>query len=172
MTKIIAMLAICFSLFGCANSTGLKPKLSKTGFDDATVVSVPPHGMGCKSYPCIMLGAQWQSNVQGIVYLDFKTMYEFTNMYSARLNIDGDIVELIDISNVTNHDVDTLNNRYSLHTFAIKEEKFEKILSAKKVWVQIKTDGGNVEDYIVDDEKDTKAIHALKRFNVMMENNS
>ena len=166
------MLAICFSLFGCANSTGLKPKLSKTGFDDVTVVSVQPHGMGCKSYPCVMLGAQWQSNVKDLIYLDFKSLYEFTNIYSAKINIDGEVIDLIDISKFTDHDIDTLNNRYSLHTFAIKKNRFADLLSAKKVWVQIKTDGGNVEDYIVDDEKDTKAIHALKRFNVMMENNS
>ena len=62
MKTTIELLALPFlvSLFtGCGTTTGLSPKVSHSGFDNARVVSISPHGNAISGMIGTGIGAQW-----------------------------------------------------------------------------------------------------------------
>lgn len=163
--KFLILSILVFGLIGCtATSTGTKPTTVVSGFDNTKRVSISPHGAACTSMSCASIGATWISKFPDEVGL---SVYLFNNMVSIQavdFNVDGEIVSLKN-SSLTNFEIP----KYSLtgtseKTFITDYSIVEKILNSKRSWIRVHTSKGLIEDAIIDGGKDSKAFHALKRF--------
>jgi hypothetical protein len=150
-------------LAGCMSTTsGLDPVVSSNGFNDSKVVDIQPHGLTCKK-ACLSLGAQWQQEHPEVVYLEVESPLMLMNIYSAELNVDGEILTLEPSQYMTNHEANGYEKKSS-KMFLTTKAQVEDMMNAKRVWLRVKTNSGYVEDKLIDETEDSKAYNALKRF--------
>ena len=163
MKAISATLLSAVLLTGCmSTSSGLDPVTSTSGFNQNKVVDIEPHGLSCKN-ACLSMGAQWQQENPDVVYLEIESPLMLMNIFSADLNIDGETISLKPSQYMTNHEVNGYQ-KTSSKVFVTTKGNFEKMMSAQRVWLRVKTNHGYVEDMFIEGETDTKAYHAMKRF--------
>lgn len=142
---------------------GLDPAISRSGFDNAKVVNIVPHGNNNNMrYPETGLGAQW-SVVRPATVLLVVAVYQYTGISGAELNIDGERVTLVRDGTVT--DMENMSGvNVSTQAFLTPLSTVEKILRSKRTWLRVYTPTGTLEDAIIDGQMDSKAYHALERF--------
>ncbi|WP_433846897.1 hypothetical protein [Acinetobacter proteolyticus] len=163
MKKIILTSLLCLAFTGCATSSGLDAKVSTSGFDNSKSVAIIPHGAACTTMYCPAIGASWIDKDKENVGLTFQVSNITSAIYSASLNIDG---EIINFKNQHLTDFNSSSGMQSSRMMEVTDYKvIEKILNSKRTWVKISTSKGAFEAAIVEDGKDSKAFHALKRFN-------
>lgn len=159
-----ACIAVILLLSGCATTDGLQPTVSYSGFDKSQVVDVPPHGATCATHPCVAIGAQWSSAHPESAMLHAALIGEIRAITSLSLSIDGQRIELRPVRHSTEFDT---SNKYlikSQRSFFISTSDLVRVTKSSSVWVRIGSNGGYLEDLIVDGSRDTKALHALRRF--------
>lgn len=165
--KQFAALAMCAALAaGCANTTGGDAKVSQSGFHQAAVVKIDPHGTGMMnglSMQVITIGAQWQQQNPNTAVVLAGVYGEIIGVTGAALNIDGEIVDLKPIPGLTRFEGSGMQAQ-SLRTFNTSVDTIRKLAGAKRVWIKLNTTKGWMEDGIIDGEKDSKAYHAMRRF--------
>lgn len=151
---------------GCSTTSGLSPEVSKSGFDGATVVHIAPHGNACLSL-CTTLGAQWSSARPDTANLRVG-IYDPSNFYvirGAQIRIGQDVIDLTPEPGITQFEVDQVGvARDSNKWFAVPLDFVRKIADSNDAWIRLDTNAGTVDDAIIDNGKDTKALNALKRF--------
>lgn len=161
-----SILFACFlGLMGCtATTTGLKPTTTVSGFDNSKTVSIAPHGVACSSMSCASIGATWISKFPDDVGLSIFLINNLASIQKVEFNIDGETVQL-NSKTITNFDIPKHSlTGTSQKTFVTDYAIIKKIINAKKAWVRVYTSKGLIEDAIIDQNKDSKAFHALKRF--------
>lgn len=149
---------------GCATTTGLGPTSKVSGFDGGRVVDIQPHSNACDSMRCTGLGAQWTSARPNDAILTVRSYNSIVAILGAKLSIDGRVVELVPTQATTTFDTSVPGLRMSTRAFAAPLSVVREITSANKAWLRVNTPDGYVEDAIIDGPKDSKALHALKRF--------
>lgn len=176
MKQIILCAALSLGLVGCATSSGLSPTVSKSEFDNKKTIDIAPHGLSCKNTGvyCPTFGFRWSdddasSALIRIVMLDlYGTQIiggDYAEIRDLRLKIDGEMVTLKPVGiGLTNYDYDKITGKTSTQAYKVPRSLLTKIYSSKETLVQVVTDKGNIEDYIVKPDADTKAYHALGRF--------
>ncbi len=154
-------------LTSCGTTTGLSPKTSRSGFDNARVVSIAPHGnRGGWGVVGTGIGAQWSEAHKDDVILII-AVYDsaYTGITGAELNIDGEKLALTPTAYVT--DMESIAGdmiKKSTQPFVTKLDTVEKIIKSKRTWLRVSTPTGTLEDAVIDGATDSKAYHALKRF--------
>lgn len=160
----LALVLIVLCVAGCTNTGGANPMIKYSGFDQSTVVTIARHGNACRAYNCTSLGAQWTSNQPKRAVLDIGIFNEHSAILKASIRIDG---ELIRINNpVTSTEIEPFSSGWkeSYRSFLIPLSLIKRITTAKRAWIRVKTPSGFIEDAIIDDDVDSKAYHAMKRF--------
>ncbi|MBR9806014.1 MAG: hypothetical protein GYB49_02170 [Alphaproteobacteria bacterium] len=153
----------------CATTTGLDAKTTYSGFDDAAIVNIQPHGLGCDgAFICLSLGAEWQQAEPEQVLMLVQITGKTQGITGAALNIDGQKINLAEASTATEFERVAGAIETSTQVFVAPVEVIDEILAAKRVWIRVNTTSGFMEDYIIDGDKDSKAYHALKRFSSEM----
>ena len=152
-----------FLIAGCSTTSGLEPTVSHSGFENATTVSIEPHGNACDSMICTGVGAQWSSSKPEQVILIMSIFNDYSGITDVQLNIDGEKIQLQPTRTVTD-----LSNNSAIKTstkgFVTDIHVIDNILSSQRTWVRVHTPTGYLEDAIIDSGKDSKAYHALSRF--------
>lgn len=176
MKRLFLCAVLSLGVFGCATSSGLSPTVSKSDFDNTQTIDITPHGLSCKNTGvyCPTLGFRWHDDNASaatirLVMIDLYGSHaaggDYVRIRDLRLKIDGELVTLKPIgSGLTNYDYDKITGRTSTQAYVVPKSLLTKIYSSKETLVQIVTDKGNIEDYIVKPNADTKAYHALNRF--------
>lgn len=162
-----AAIAALTTLSGCATTSGLDPVVDHSGFDDAKTVTISPHGNDCDSMVCTGIGAQWSEAHPDSVILIINVFNDTTAVIDAKLNIDGEVVELGKTRGVTDLEVSGAAGIYvrsSSKGFITSIDTVRRILDSKRTWLRVSTPTGYLEDRIIDGSDDSKAYHALKRF--------
>ena len=155
--------ALCLSvLSGCSTSDGLASKTSHSGFDNARVVKIAPHGTACKTMQCITVGAEWHESAKQQVFLDVGVPNQIIGITYVELNIDGK--KSYNKTYKTTNFTKPAGLNYSTNSVKIPMSTIDAILNSKKTWIRIGTTKGTMENFIIDGGVDSKAYHALKRF--------
>lgn len=166
MKNLLIAGLLSFGLIGCATTSGLSPQTATSGFDGKKHVRIAPHGTACTSMICPAIGAIWIEGAPSLVGLNFEVINDIRSISAAELNIDGEIIKL------TNTDLTRFNTDIgvsSAKTYTTNFDVVDKIINSKRSWVRLTTSKGYVEAAIVDNSKDSKAFHALKRFKAQVE---
>lgn len=176
MKRIILWASLSLALAGCATTSGLNPTVSKSEFDNTKVIDIEPHGLSCKNTGvyCPTLGFRWSDDNSSsalirIVMIDlYGTQIiggDYVGIRDLRLKIDGEMITLKPVGiGLTDYNYDKITGKTSTQAYVVPTSLLTKIYSSKETLVQIVTDKGNIEDYIVKPNADTKAYHALSRF--------
>lgn len=162
MFRTIVFLS-ALAIGACSNTSGLAPKVSHSGFDNSKVVNIAPHGNACTYMTCTGFGLQWNSKYPDDAFMIVQVFNNVTPIFGAQLNIDGDIITLKESQLVSSYDVDGYT-RNSSKAFSVSLETLESIENANRVWMRVETPDGTIEDAIIENGKDSKSYHALKRF--------
>jgi hypothetical protein len=149
-------------LSACANDVGTAATEQRSGFSGARVVDISPHGMHCDT-ACLSLGAQWSSEHSDSVILKVAINLQIIGITSAKVNIDGAVTDLAPLPGLTNFDTSG-SLVTSTHSFTAPLSLVRQMAAGQRVWVRVGTTKGYVDDYIIDGGRDTKALHALRRF--------
>lgn len=162
MRAVIALAAVLVA--GCASTSGLEPTESRSGFDGARIVDIVPHGAACTELPCPSLGAQWSSKTPAAALLRVKVSgYRFAGITRVELAV-GDAITRLEARNPSAFESTTPPIRDSSVSVGLPLEQLRAVAAARKAWVRVHTVEGFVEAPIVDGDRDSKALHALRRF--------
>ena len=176
MKRLLLCAALSLGVFGCATSSGLNPTTSKSDFDNPKTIDIKPHGLSCKNTGvyCPTIGFRWQDDnpSKAAIRLVMIDLYgsqviggDYVRIGDLRLKIDGELIILKPVgSGLTSYDYDKISGRSSTQAYVVPMALLNKIHSSKETLLQISTDKGDIEDYIVKTNADTKAYHALNRF--------
>lgn len=149
-------------LAGCSTTSGLNTKTSVSNFDGVKTIYMPPHGAACKSIICPTIGASWVDNQPNNVGLKIEIYHKIENIRSIAFNVDGEILE---IDNLLPTKFNNDSGIPTSSTVVVTDYKFlTKILESKRTWLRVDGQQSRYEVAIIDGEKDSKAFHALKRF--------
>ncbi|WP_300396439.1 hypothetical protein [Henriciella sp.] len=165
LTTIMA----AFALAACSTTAGTEAKTMYSGFDDAAVVHIDPHGNACTQFICTGFGGQWQESKPDIFLLRAAVFNETTAILGVSFNIDGETVELERAGGFTDFERVLDSVEGSEKDFVAPVTLIDRILTADRVWMRVTTSDGNIEDAVVDGDKDSKAYNALKRFSAEIE---
>ena len=158
--------AVTMILSGCATTSGLAPDISKSGFDGAAVVDIAPHANMCLSL-CTTLGAQWSSSRPDVANLRIG-IYDLSKFYSirgAQIRVGQDVIDLTPEPGITQLEVDPAGVARDSHKwFTVPLDLIRRIAASNDAWIRLNTNAGTVDDAIIDNGKDSKALNALKRF--------
>lgn len=165
MTKgIFAIVAAAMFLSGCSTTSGTGPVVSHSGFDNAAVVRINPHGNACTGMVCTGLGGHWNAARPDEAILVVSVFNSINAITGAKLNIDGEVHQLRIMETFTNFSEFGAATKESRKGFLVSTSLIRKITTSKKTWLRVNTTSGYMEDAVVDGSKDSKAFHALKRF--------
>ncbi|RUO20927.1 hypothetical protein CWE08_07450 [Aliidiomarina iranensis] len=162
MRKTMITMTLATLLTACATTTGTQPDVRTSGFDQAKIVEIQPHGASCGSAGCLGLGAQWNESHGDNAFFIVTSYMDYVAILDAQLNIDGQVIDLEPADVVT--DFDSQYGKVSSKGFRTNLDTIEAITKADRVWLRIKTPNGTREDRIIDQDGDSKAYHAMKRF--------
>lgn len=170
MKKLFLSVALGASLLsGCATTTGVAPKLSQSGFDGSKRIEVMPHGAQCKmKMVCPAVGAVWNSK-ESTTGLVISIANSIVGIQGASLNIDGKAIDLGRPIGLTSMDTQNHLMQKSENRFVVPYALIDEIINGKRVWLRVNTTDGVMEDAIIDENGDSKAYHALKRFKTSVE---
>lgn len=149
-------------LAGCATTSGLEPTVARSGFDNARVVNIAPHGTSCRAAGCTSLGAQWRSSAPDQALL-VVGLYEIRAITGAQLNVDGKIITLSNSRDLTAF-AQMGYVKQSTKAFQVPLATIRELADAKRAWIRVSSPTGYIEDAIIDGTTDSKAYHALIRF--------
>ena len=149
---------------GCTTTSGTDPVRSYSGFDRGAVVDIAGHGAACTAMLCPGLGAQWQQARPDRAILNVYLFNVWTPITQAALNIDGRIVQLDNLTTITNFSPPGSAMRESRRSFAVELQLIRDILAANRVWLRVGTTDGTVEVAVIDGAQDSRPFNALKRF--------
>ncbi len=161
--KATIILALPILLAGCGTTTGLAPKTAHSGFDNARIVSIEPHGNAMTGMIGTGIGAQWSEARKDEVILIIAVFNDSTGITGAELNIDGEKIALTPTATVTDMEAGA-TMKISTKGFLTKLDTVEKIIKSKRTWLRVHTPTGTIEDAVINGKKDSKAYHALIRF--------
>ena len=163
---IAGVIGIASILAGCSTTSGLGAQTGVSGLDGKKHVRIAPHGAACTSMVCPAIGAVWIEDAPNLVGLNFEVVNDIRAINAAELNIDGEIIKL------SNTDLTRFNTdigRSSAKTYTTNFDVINKIVNSKRSWVRLSTSKGYVEAAIIENGKDSKAFHALKRFKAQVD---
>jgi len=163
---LVGVLGLGLVLGGCSTTSGLDATTGTSGFDGKRHVRIEPHGAACTSMICPAIGAIWIEDEPNLVGLNFEVVNDIRSIYSAELNIDGEVKKL------TNTSLTSFNTKIGVSSAKIYTTDFtivDKIINSKRTWVRLNTSKGYVEAAVIDGDKDSKAFNALKRFKRQVE---
>lgn len=151
-------------LTGCATTSGLAPSVTQSGFDGARVVTIAGHGNACTSMRCSGLGAQWHSTSPDSALLIVYLFNDIKGITGAQLNIDGTKVTLMATQHPTDFNIPGATIKESRKAFTVPLSVIRQVAASQRTWLRVQTTSGYVEDAVVDGAIDSKALHAMKRF--------
>lgn len=149
---------------GCSTTSGGSASESRSGYDGARVVSIPPHGAACTSMLCPGLGAQWNDKRPDVAIITVQLFNEWTPITTARLMIDGKETVLQPSVNGTQFNPVGQGFRNSYRDFTGPLSTLRALSTAQRAWLRVGTSQGTTEVAIVDGSTDSKALHAIRRF--------
>ncbi|MCZ4677062.1 hypothetical protein O4O00_22180 [Citrobacter sedlakii] len=127
-------------------------------------MTIQPRGNACTSMTCTGLGAQWNSADPQNALLLVNVFNEIKGIVAAEINIDGKVYHLQKSKGFIDFDSWTPSIRNSEQAFVVQLALIEEIITSKRTWLIVHTTSGYIEDAVVDNGKDSKALHLLKRF--------
>lgn len=176
MKRIILCATLSFGLFGCATTSGLGTTVSSSDFDNSKTINIAPHGLSCKkTLPfCPSVGFKWTDSQPDKAYIQL-AVYDlssvnniggnYVSIKDLRLKVDGNLVTLKPAgSGLTDYSYDKSAGKTSVQAYHVPISLLSQIHSSKETLVQVVTDKGNLEDYFIKSDADTKSYHALGRF--------
>ena len=164
--RIIFALGLSFFIIGCSTTSGLNAITSTSNFDGVKSVGIAPHGAACKSFACPSLGATWLDNQPNNVGFAVQIFNSIETINSVAFNIDGEIIK-IDALLPTRFSQESGIN-LSTTSVVTDYKVLTRILQSKKTWMRVSTSKGSHEVAIIDGNIDSKAFHALKRFDAQV----
>ena len=164
MKRTAILLLVAAALAGCSTTSGTGPRISKSGFDGARIVTINPHGNACRSMICTGLGAQWNSKHPTDSILVVSLFNEVKAIVGAQLNIDGQVYDLSNAQPFTNFSDFGAATKESRKGFIVPTDLIRKIAASHRTWLRVTTSAENYEDAVIDGQTDSKAYHALRRF--------
>lgn len=163
--RATAAILAAMILAACSSTTGLDATESRSGFDGARVVNIAPHGAACTELPCISIGSEWNSKrPQSAIVVASIASHEFTGLRALEFNIDGRMTAYQAAPGLSEFTAQTPPIRQSSHAFVVPMADLRAIVDARRVWVRVSSVRGWVEQPIIDGDRDSKALHALRRF--------
>jgi len=163
-TIVSALASLSLLLTSCGTTTGLSPTTAHSGFDNARIVNIVPHGNAMTGMIGTGIGAQWNEVKKDQVILIIAVFNTTTAITGAELNIDGEKLTLTPTADITDMESGGEIMKKSTKGFVTKLATVEKIIRSKRTWLRVSTPTGTMEDAVIDGAKDSKAYHALKRF--------
>jgi hypothetical protein len=164
MRKALAALAVCV-MAGCANTDGMAPTVSIAGYDQARVVNISPHGLACDELPCLALGVEWSSaKPESAVLIVKRVGIDYAGINRLSLKVDGKETTLAARASGTEFAAGSPPMRESIQTFAAPMQLVRDLASGRQVLARVDSVRGYLDGAIMDGEKDSKAVHALRRF--------
>lgn len=160
--------AIFAILTGCSTTSGLNSVTSVSQFDGVKSVYIEPHGAACKAMVCPGLGATWLDKYPEDIGFNVQVFNEITSINSVSFNIDGEMIKLDALSLTNFNPKHTPNMNSSVKTFVTKYAVLTRVLESKRTWLRVSTSDGNLDVAIIDGTVDSKAFHALKRFDTQV----
>lgn len=157
-------LTLCAVLQGCATTSGLPAQVTKSGFDGSVVVDIEPHGNDCTSMTCTGLGAQWSSSTPGRAILKVQVFNDISAITGAKLRIDGQVMTLDPLPGLTRFNPPASGMKASSKSYAVDLSDLRRLAAAERAWLRVSTSKGYIEDRIVDGGRDSKSLHAIRRF--------
>lgn len=165
MRKLFLAFGVIATLFGCKSTTGMDATEHYSGFDNARIVNIVPHGNACQNMVCTGFGLQWSSEHKDSALMVVQIFNQMSAIFGAKLNIDGEVITLYESQLITSTDISSGGYvKNSSKAFSISLETLRRISKAKRVWMRVETPDGTLEDAIIDGDTDSKSYHALKRF--------
>lgn len=164
--KIILAIGLMTIIAGCSTTSGMNATTSISSFDGVKSVGVQAHSSACTSFVCPMLGATWLDNQPDNVGFSVQLFNEIANIQSVAFNIDGNIIK-INALLPTDFDQEAGIN-ISRTSIVTSYSILTKILQSKRTWMKVSTTKGSHEVAIIDGSLDSKAFHALKRFDTQV----
>lgn len=162
--KTIYTIVLCFALAACSNKSGLDPSVTYSGFDNAKVVSIEPHGVACSNMTCLAIGAQWNASKPSKAVIVIGIYNDYSIIKSAELNIDGEKIMIDDARTLTGLSSFNAPMMSSTKGFAVDLDVIKKILASSRTWLRVHTVNGYIENPVIQPGEDSKAFHALDRF--------
>lgn len=163
----IALGLLLASMFSLAQAAPKGVTIKTSGFNGVKEVSLKPYGTSsCLSSGsvCISVGAFWKDDSKDYVALDLMSLNTFVNMTNLTINIDGNIINAERVNFGGEHKLTGVYQQ-STQRFVVSRDVFEKILSAKKVWLKIDTmNASSIETNLIENGKETLGFQGLKRF--------
>lgn len=156
-------------LGGCATTTGLAPQATQSGFDGSKRIEIAPHATQCKmKMVCPSIGAVWSDKMEktGLVIAVFNVI---TGIQGASISIDGNVVDLGQPIGLTKFETENPMMKKSENRFLVPSALIDEILNGKRVWIRLDTTDGVMEDAVIDENGDSRAYNALKRFKASVE---
>lgn len=160
---LLALSVLGVAGVGCATTSGTDPKTSRSGFDGATTVEIAPHGAACTSALCLGLGAQWRSTQPQNAILVVELFGGIQALTSARLSIDGEVINLPVVEKFTSFSTRT-GAPSSSKAFLIPLPTVRRLAASTSVWLRAGTPTGFIDEAVIDGARDSKAYHAMRRF--------
>lgn len=167
----LLLFAVGLLLMGCSTTSGTGPNVSRSGFDNARVVTISGHGNACKGMLCTGLGAQWTSKNPAETVLVVYLFNDIKGITGAKLNIDGQTHDLSTMQPFTNFSEFGTATRESRKGFLVPLDLVRKIAASQRTWLRVQTLSGYIEDAVIDGPTDSKSYHALKRFLAAVDTN-
>ncbi|WP_439684889.1 Lipoprotein [Cupriavidus oxalaticus] len=164
MKRTAILLVVVAALAGCSTNSGTGPRVGRSGFDGARIVTINPHGNACKSMTCTGLGAQWSSKNPSESVLVVTLFNETRAIVGAQFNIDGKVYDLSNAQPFTNFSDFGAATKESRKGFIVPTDLIRRITASQRTWLRVTTTVGNYEDAVIDGQTDSKAFHALRRF--------
>lgn len=151
-------------LVGCSTQYGADAKISHSGFDDATVVTIPLHGADCKSMFCPMLGYQWVGNDPDTALVTAGIANKIVSVSAAQLKINGDTITLQPSGGATDFSPAGSPMKESTNLFTTDLSVLKRLSSSDDAWLRITTNDGYYDAQVADGVDNSKAFYATKRF--------
>ena len=132
MKRTAILLLVAAALAGCSTTSGTGPRISKSGFDGARIVTINPHGNACRSMICTGLGAQWNSKHPTDSILVVSLFNEVKAIVGAQLNIDGQVYDLSNAQPFTNFSDFGAATKESRKGFIVPTDLIRKIAASHR----------------------------------------
>ena len=155
---------ILLLLTACSTTSGLDPVVSKNGYDNSSYVHIVPHGNNCgMDMMCTGIGASWDSSQPSAALLTVQIINKPSLITSAEIKLNGKIIPLIRLPHATDLKIEHGMTETS-KVFGISYAQLVELSNAKTAWLRVNTPTGYIDALIVNEQEDSKAYHALKRF--------
>ena len=173
MKKIIAGALLTLMIAGCATTSGTQAITSVSSFDGTKSVSIEPHTLGCvQTVVCTSLGFAWTDKEPSMASILIEVTHTNGTKHhpisSAKLNIDGDIVDIKPFPGSVNRFessvVSTIPHTETNRLFVAPLDLLYRVKNSTNTKMQVVAEGALTEKELKNSGDSSFAYHSMIRF--------